>query len=230
MGIRERQILFWQIFASVTLIYTIVTIMLLLYPLNNAITQGGALAYILGGILETWLITAPIVYYVWFRPETKAPASEKPAIREAPGRVQMDANDINIRYRFSLLFFAFFILVMLVQLFVYGIWVLDSLINGFWFTFAILCLGNANLANIIHQAKLGQESTHHEETERVKRLNRWWIVFLGFASAWLVVVWAILPAMMPIVYRQLSGMLIAIWSVLAMFSYLLYVIRYPRRQ
>ena len=228
MEIRERQILFWQILAIVTLIYTIVTIMLLLYPLNNAVAQGGALAYILGGILGTWLITAPIVYKVWFGPRTKAPTSGMSAIRKAPGRIQMDAKGLHIRYRFSLLFFAFFILVMLVQLFVYGVWGLESLINGFWFTFAILCLGNANLANIIHQAKLGQESTQQEETERSKRLDRWWIVFLGLAAIWLVVVLAILPGMILNGSRQLPGMLIAAWSVLGMFSYLLYVIRYPR--
>ena len=144
------------------------------------------------------------------------------------GTVEMDTKDLKTRYQFGLIFFAFFITVMLLQLLAYVVWGRAGFINGFWFTIIFLGMGFANLVTIIHQRQLRRGWTPQDEAERRKRLNRWWAVFLGLAVVWLIAVWFILPGIIPDLSRQLTGMLAAIWLVLAAISFVLYVIRYPQ--
>jgi uncharacterized membrane protein len=231
---RDNQIRFWQIFSYVTLGLALTAIILMLLPpLRNMISMQSIMAYILGGILGTWLIVMPIAYILWVKPIQKPNPSDTPSNDDMVGRVQMnrkDAMDLKIRYRFSLIFFGFFIVAMLFQLFAFMIWGLDVFINSFWITVILLGMGLANLASIIHQSRVSRIQSAQEEIKRTNRLNQWWIVFLIFGAAWLIAVWVVFPRMIPDLSHIIEGMIAAAWLILAALSYLLYVIRYPQEQ
>jgi hypothetical protein len=232
METKDRQIRFWQIFAGATLMYVIIAIvLLLLHPFSGEAAMQGTLAYVLGGVLGTWLVVAPIAYLMWVRPGQKPHPTEMPAKEERLGtmpRNLMDVNDLKIHYRFSIVFFAFFITAMLIQFVAYVFWSWDGIFSGFWFTMILLGMGLANLASIIWQAQMRPGWNRREKAEWSQRLNRWWILVLSLAAAWLLAVWVLFPRLAPGMSHPLEGMLAAVWLILSALSYLLYVIGYPR--
>ena len=147
METKDRQIRFWQILAGATLGYVIMAIvLLLLHPFSGAAAIQGTLAYVLGGVLATWLVVAPIAYSMWVRPGQKPHLSEMPVKDEMSGTMPqnlMDVKDLKVHYRFNIVFFAFFITVMLIQFVAYVFWGWDGISSGFWFTVIMLGMGLA---------------------------------------------------------------------------------------
>lgn len=137
---------------------------------------------------------------------------------------------LKTRYRFGVAYFVFFIPAMLLQLAAYVSWGGDGVIRGFWFTVIILGMGLANMTSLIWQAQMRWAGNRQGQLEMSKRLNWWWIVVLGFAAAWFIVFWFVLPTWKPELYPTLTGMLTTVYLIVGGLSYLLYVIGYPRSE
>lgn len=150
---------FWEILIGI-IIGLGISIIIFLLQFSTKDIEGlqNILAYIFGGILGTWLILVPILYLMRNQPFQLPDNNQDFAVIENSDQIQLDqkkSEKLRIQYKFSLMFFAFFVLAMFILFFAYVIWNLDDVINGFWFTVIMLGIGLANLAAIILRSRLG---------------------------------------------------------------------------
>ncbi len=231
MEIKDRQIRFWQMLAFLTFVYIVLGFVLQVFqPFNIGGSPQSIVGYITGGIVGIWLIIAPIAYFRWIKPYQTSIRPEPPAKdenAETSRAISEIAKPLGMRYRFNILYLAFFITVMVLQFIAYIVLGGKSMFTGFWLIFTIVIMGLANLSAIIQQSQIGRTWTQNEVMDRRNRLNRWWILVLSLAVVWLIVVVVVLPRVQLELYYPLVGMLAGIWIIVVGISHMLYVSRYP---